>query len=254
MPELPRFPPRVVLGVVWDLLKGGKRSLHQDALSCTSRLNIRVLGAENTPPSQPGVIVVNHYYRPGFSGLWITLIVSAVLQEELVWVMSAAWTEANTAWSRIKAAASVPLFPRLARVYGLITMPPMPPRPHETTARACSVRKILATARQRPAPLIAIAPEGQDPIDGVLMRPPPGAGRMLFKLAHLGLRFYPVGIYEQGEEMITSFGPSFHLVLSEGLRPDEIDCQAASKVMRAIAMQLPPSLRGVYALEGDTLF
>jgi hypothetical protein len=212
------------------------------------------MGAENLTQVRPGVIVVNHYYRPGFSGLWITLIVSAVLQEELVWVMSAAWTEANTAWSRIKAAASVPLFPRLARVYGLITMPPMPPRRHETAARAWSVRKILATARQRPAPLIAIAPEGQDPIDGILMQPPPGAGRMLFKLAQLGVRFYPVGIYEQGEEMVTSFGPSFHLILPEGLSPDEIDCQAANKVMRAIAMQLPPSLRGVYALEGDIQF
>ena len=77
---------------------------------------------------------------------------------------------------------------------------------------------------------------------------------MLFKLAQLGVRFYPVGIYEQGEEMVTSFGPSFHLILPEGLSPDEIDCQAANKVMRAIAMQLPPSLRGVYALEGDIQF
>jgi 1-acyl-sn-glycerol-3-phosphate acyltransferase len=247
MPELPPFPLRVVLGVAWAVLKDRKRSLREDALSCTSRLPIKVRGREHVPHDRPGVVVVNHYYRPGFSGVWVGLALSAVIPEELVWVMSAAWTEADTIWSRLKAAASVPILPRLARVYDLISMPPMPPRPHQTMARARAVRQILAAARQRPAPLLAIAPEGQDPPNGVLMRPPSGAGRMLYKLAQVGCQFYPVGIYEQGKEMVTDFGPCFQLILPEGLSRDEIECLAADRVMRAIAEQLPPGLRGEYA-------
>ena len=247
MPETPPFPLRVVLGAAWALLGGGKRSLRVDALYCTRRLPIKVLGAEHIPYGGPGVVLLNHYYRPGFFSAWMTLVVSAVIPLELVWVISAAWTDANTTWTRIKAAISVPLFPRLARVYNLISMPPMPPRPHETAARARAVRCILAAARQNPAPLLAIAPEGQDPPGGVLMRPPPGAGRMLARLAQAGCRFYPVGIYEQDEEVVTSFGSSFQLILPEGLSPDEIDRQAADQGMHAIAALLPPGLRGVYA-------
>lgn len=246
MPETPPFPLKVVLGVIWAVLTGGKRSLRRDALACTSRLRIRVLGAANVPQAGPGVVVLNHYFRPGFSAAWIGLTLSAVVPEELVWVMSAAWTEADTVWTRLRAAASVPLFPRLARVYNLVSMPPMPPRPHETAARARAVRQILAIARRSPAPLLAIAPEGQDPPGGVLMQPPPGVGRMLYKLAQSGCRFYPVGIYEQGEEVVTNFGPSFQLSLPEGLSPGEIDRRAADRVMCAIASQLPPDLRGVY--------
>jgi hypothetical protein len=70
---------------------------------------------------------------------------------------------------------------------------------------------------------------------------------MLFKLAQSGFLFYPVGVYEQGEAVITNFGPCFHLTLPHGLSPDEIDRQAADRVMQAIAGQLPQGLRGVYA-------
>jgi hypothetical protein len=247
MPEPPAFPLPVVLGVIWAIVRGGKRSIRKDALRCTRRLPIRVLGAEHIPQAGPGVVLLNHYYRPGFSAAWIGLAVSAVIPHELVWVMSAAWTEANTTWTRLQAAASVPLFPRLARVYNLISMPPMPPRPHETAARARAVRQILETARRDPPALLAITPEGQDPPGGVLMRLHPGAGRMLFRLAKAGCRFYPLGVYEADQQLVTSFGPGFMLSLPEGLRPDEIDRLAADRVMKAIAAQLPPELRGAYA-------
>lgn len=246
MPETPPYPLQTVLGLAWALLRGGKRSLRVDALRCTRRLPVKVMGREHIPQSGPGVVLLNHYYRPGFSAAWITLAVSAVVPQELVWVMTAAWTEANSTWTRFQSAASVPLFPRLARVYGLISMPPMPPRQHESAARARAVRQILATARRNPAPLLAIAPEGQDPPGGVLMRPPPGVGRMLARLAQSGCLFYPLGIYEQDGEVVTNFGPGFQLCLQEGLRPDVIDRLAADKVMNAIAEQLPLGLRGAY--------
>jgi hypothetical protein len=246
MPETPPFPLRVALGLTWAMLTGGKRSFRDDALSGTRRLSIKILGTEHIPQSGPGVVLINHYYRPGLSAAWLTLAVSAVIPEELVWVISAAWTEANTSWTRIKAASSIPLFPRLASVYNFISMPPMPPRPHETTARARAVRQILAAARRSPAPLLGMAPEGQDPPGGVLMRPHPGVGRLLNRLAQNGCRFYPVGIYEQDEGMVTNFGPGYALRLPERLSPDEIDRQAADAVMCSIARLLPVSLRGVY--------
>jgi hypothetical protein len=247
MPDPPPFPLWVALGASWAVLSGGKRSLRADALRCTRRLPVTVLGPEHIPQTGPGVVLLNHYSRPGFFAAWMTLVVSAVVSQELVWVMTASWTGAGTAWSLIKAAASVPLFPRLARAYNLISMPPMPPRPHETEKRARAVRQILATARQNPPPLLAIAPEGQDPPGGVLMHPPPGVGRMLARLASSGCRFYPLGFYEQGEAFVASFGPGFQLSLPLGLSPDEIDCQASDQVMCAIAAQLPPGLRGAYA-------
>ena len=207
---------------------------------------MQVLGPENIPQSGPGVILVNHYYRPGFSAAWIGLCVSAVVPQELVWVMSAAWTEADTVVSKIKAALSVPLYPRLARVYDLISMPPMPPRPHEVEERALAVRKILAAARQNPPALLAIAPEGQDPPGGVLMQPPAGVGRMLEKLAKSGARFYPVGVFELADQVVVNFGPAFRLTTAEGLSAQEIDRRATDTAMRAIAVLLPPELRGAY--------
>lgn len=247
MPDTPPFPLRVVYGLTWAVLTGGKRSLRQDALLCTRRLPIKVLGTGHIPQSGPGVVLLNHYYRPGFFAAWMTLVVSAVVPQELKWVITSAWTDAGTAWTRLKAAASVPLFPRVARVYNLISMPPMPPRPGETAARAGAVRQILASARQNPAPLLAIAPEGQDPPGGVLMHPPPGVGRMLARLAQSGCPFYPLGLYEQGQEVVTNFGPCFHLSLPGGLSAEQVDRQAADSAMRAIAAQLPPELRGAYA-------
>jgi hypothetical protein len=140
----------------------------------------------------------------------------------------------------------VPLYPRLARVYGLISMPPMPPRPHEVAARALAVRQVLAVARRSPPVLLAMAPEGQDPPGGVLMRPPAGVGRMLVKLAGYGHRFYPVGLYEQGEAVVLHFGPAFHLSMPEGMSTEQVDRQASDATMQAIAVLLPTGLRGVY--------
>jgi hypothetical protein len=247
MAEMPPFPWQTVLGAAWAVFSGGKRSLRQDALHCTHDLKIQVLGSQHIPQTGPGVVLVNHYYRSGFSAAWIGLCVSAVVPQELVWVMSAAWTETDTFLTKIKAALSVPLYPRLARVYGLISMPPMPPRAHEVAARARAVRQILAASHQNPPTLLAIAPEGQDPPGGVLMRPPSGVGRMLARLSDSGCRFYPVGVYERGECVVLHFGPSFHLMLPGGLNTDERDSRAADIAMQAIAALLPHDLRGVYA-------
>lgn len=246
MPEYPAFPFSLVLGAAWSLLRGSRRSFRRDALRCICNLSLKILGVEHIPQSGPGVVLVNHYYRPGFFAGWIALALSAAIPTELIWVMTAAWTEAGTLGSRLRAALSVPLFPRVARMYGFIPMPPMPPRPHEVAARAQAVRRILAAASQIPPPLLAFAPEGMDPPGGVLMRPPSGVGRLLAKLAQQNLRFYPVGVYEDEMFLTARFGASFCLKSPAGLSVDELDRQVADTAMEAIAVLLPPALRGVY--------
>lgn len=246
-PEYPRFPTGLIVEIAWSLLRHNRRSFRQDALRCTRRLKMKVTGQEHIPTCGPGVVLVNHYSRPGFFALWIPLAVSAAVPHELVWVMTAAWTNTGTPWSRLKEVVSLQLFPRLARLYGYIAMPPMPPRPHEAPARSQAVRRLLSAARQQPPPLIAISPEGQDTPGGALMRPHPGVGRMLARLAELGNAFYPLGVYESTDSLVLDFGPPFTLCLPQGLNPDEVDRQAADLAMQAVAARLPECLRGAYA-------
>jgi hypothetical protein len=110
------------------------------------------------------------------------------------------------------------------------------------------VRQVLSEARRNPQALIAIAPEGQDPPGGVLMRPHPGVGRMLAHLESVGLGFQPVGVYEENHTLVVHFGAPFQLNLSEGLTTAETDCQAAEVALRRIAALLPQELRGDFGV------
>ena len=246
-PEYPPVPPDLVARLAWSILSDGERSFRQDARRLTQHLPMKIVSKENIPNHGPGVILVNHYYRPGFFTAWIALALSAVVPVELVWTMTAAWTGSSTTWERIKSAFSASLFPRLAKVYGFITMPPMPPRPQEFQARTQAVRQLLAAASRQPPALLAIAPEGQDSPGAGLMRPHPGVGRMLVQLENLGCRFHPVGVYENNQALVLDFGPAFSIALPQGLPSGEIDRQAADAVMLAVAARLPEYLRGVYA-------
>lgn len=248
LPEYPAFPPGTILGLTWALLSGQQRSFRQDALACTHKLRLVALGKQHIPQVGPGVLLVNHYYRPAFFAAWIALAVSACVPQELNWVMTAAWTATFTTWSQVKASLSTFLFPRLAQVYHFIPMPPMPPRPQEVVARAQAVRQILAVARHNPPPLLAIAPEGMDPQHGRgLIQPPPGVGRMLVKLAHAGCHFYPVGVFEDEDALVVNFGPGFSLPSTVGLAVEEVDRLVTEHVMCVIATQLPIEIRGKYS-------
>lgn len=246
-PEYPRLAPEVILGAAWALLGGGRRSFRQDALRLARDLAVVVSGAEHIPQSGPGVVVFNHYSRPGFQAWWIAIALAARVPVEMHWTMTAAWTEAGDLGSRVKAAASALLFPRLARVYGFTAMPPMPPRPHEAQERARAVRQVLAAVRKKPRLLVGLSPEGQDAPGGALMRPHPGAGRFLALLSGPGYPFYPVGVDETNAALRLHFGPPFRLELPPGTSPQQVDRLAADAAMQAIAALLPERLRGAYA-------
>lgn len=79
------------------------------------------------------------------------------------------------------------------------------------------------------------------------MRPHPGAGRLMSILNGFGYPIIPVGVAEEAQHLVLTFGQPFHLLLPNGLNPIQRDEQAAEQVMRAIAALLPAALRREYA-------
>lgn len=241
-PKLP-FPWAIGLAVLRDAIRGRRRSFRADSISCLELLSSppTILQPTNIPLSQPALLVMNHYTRPGFGAWWIALGISAQLPVEAHWMMTAGWNHAGlfnplTRW----------LFPRLAQVYGFTVTPPMPPDPKETERRAKAVREVLQIAKNTPVP-IAVAPEGQDHPGGILAKPPPGVGRFLIRLARYRERITPVGVFENGPALCFNFGASFRLDIPSGLTTVGRDSLASQQVMEAIAHLLPYSLRGDYA-------
>lgn len=249
-PIYPPLPLSLILPVAWAGLTGRRRSFQGDARRGTRRLAVRLQGGENAPDCGPALLLINHYHRPGFGAWWFALALSAALPVEIHWSMTNAWTDDGSPGAKTRAWISARLLPRLANVYGFTSMPPMPPRAHEAAARAAALRRLLAAARLepgRPAPLLALAPEGQDSLDGALMRPPAGVGRLLLLLAGMGYLCCPVGVYEEETTLVLNFGPAFSLAAPDGM---ERDRWAADNAMQHIAPLLPERLRGAYhALE-----
>lgn len=237
---------------LWAAALGRRRSFRADALRqlAVKKAELRVDNPKNAPAAGPAVILVNHYHRPGFGAWWISLAISALVPMEVLWVMTAAWTDMGGWLDKPKAWLSERLFPRLAAVYGFTSMPPMPPRSHEAGKRVLAVRRALAAARL--GAVLGLSPEGQDPPPqaglgaGVLMRPPAGVGRFVLKLARSGCALHPVGFYEDGQALVVSFGERLVLECPPSLDPQAADRWAARQVMRAIGARLPEQLRGEF--------
>ncbi|OGO11530.1 MAG: hypothetical protein A2Y93_09445 [Chloroflexi bacterium RBG_13_68_17] len=245
-PRLPRYryPLMPTLRIARDVLLGRRRRFGGDAKAFIRAMTppLRVMGDIPRIGAEGAVILINHYYAPGFRAWWIALALSAVVETDLHWVMTEAWTYPDRAREQMLTPLSRRLFRRLAQVYGFTSMPPMPPRPWEVAARAAAVRSVLHLARRSPRPAIALAPEGGDAPTGSLMTPPPGAGRFIGLLAAAGLPLSAAGIYEQAGELCLHFGPPVDLTSTDA----HDDQRIAGRAMRAIAGCLPEGLRGAY--------
>lgn len=243
------YPRQVLLGLGRQIIFGGRRSFRADACACLSRLTppLQVYGAAHIPARGPALITVNHYYRPGFKAWWIALAIATAVPAEMHWAMTGELTFPGKWYAGPGRAGSRWLLRRLADLYGFTTMPPMPPRPRDEAARALAVRRVLEHARQHPAAILGLAPEGMDMPGGVLNWPPAGVGRFIALLAGLGFPIIPVGAYEQDGAFCLRFGPAYGLELAGGLPAAEKDRLVARRVMAAIAAQLPPPLRGGFA-------
>ena len=244
----PRYalPPSLVGRLALAVLFGRSRSFRADARAAVAgwRSSLKVIGEENLPKAGPCLLTVNHYYRPGFQAWWMVLALSSVVPCDVHWVMTSAWTYTDPLGVLVFAPAMRWLLGQLARVYGFTTMPP---DAIEVDGRATAVRSVLAWAHRTPQPVLGLAPEGRDAPDGVLQWPPTGGGRFIYHLARLGLPLVPIGTYESEGSLCLRVGAPYALTLTPGLSSDERDRQVRDQVMRRIAAQLPPGLRGEFA-------
>lgn len=243
-----RVPASLWLKLAGSLLAGKRRSVLADSLTAFAdgRPRLRLIGVEYIPPSEPCVVACNHNSLTGFAAIWIALGISAAFagrderaEQDIRWVMTAAWTYPD---EPLKARLLTPvtrlLFARLARMYGFVNMPPMPPAPHEVQARAAAVLKTVRLARQHRehGVLIGLAPEGRD--NGPEMGSfPAGVGEFIGLLVSAGLAVLPVGVFEDGNTLVVSFGEAFVPEVPAEKRVR--DSAVSAQVMAAIKRQLP---------------
>jgi 1-acyl-sn-glycerol-3-phosphate acyltransferase len=243
------YPIRVVWGLPASVLFGMRRSFRLDGQACIRRLKppLRVLGQQHIPQAGPGLIVFNHYYRPGFNAWWMAFAIAATVPAEIHFIMTGELTYPGKWYAPLGRAGSRWLLERIRRTYGFTTMPPMPPRPQDLEARAHSVREALAYLKSHPGCLLALAPEGGDQPGGRLTWPPSGAGRFISLLASSSVPILPVGVYEDSGSLCLDFGEPYGLSIPPGLLVDERDRYATGVVMRSLARLVPERLRGEFA-------
>ncbi len=242
------YPPARFVRAALDLVLARRRDLQQDANACIQhmRAELKVLGKENIPERGRCVLTINHYHRPGFGAQWIALAVAALVPLHMRWVVTGELMCQGKWYQAVGSRASIVFLRRLAHIYGLMTMPPMPPRVQDIETRAASVRAILKYVRHTNDPVLGISPEGYNPPNGVLTRPASGFGRLALLLSRAGMRFIPVGGYEVDGIFHVHFGKEYELSVQSELSVDEKDEQAMQIVMKKIACCLPMHLQGEF--------
>lgn len=240
---------QTIAAMMASFLTRQKRSFREDAIALVKGIQPKpcVLGSIPDPPPGGMVLLVNHYNRPSFQAWWIALSISSVLPFDLHWVVTSGWVYEDYLHSGTITPISRWLLRKIAFSYDFTSMPAMPPRLEETEQRASAVLKLLRYVRSSSQPLIGLAPEGYDSPGGQLQQPPEGAGRLLAHLSREGLKWQPVGIYEQDGYMYLRFGPLMNPDIPGRAHPD-LDGMIAQEAMAAIASCLPDPLRGPYSL------
>lgn len=243
-----QFPllPLVRFGL--DLALGRRRSvLHDSQLVMASNpYPRRYQGVEQVPSDGPFLLAANHYARPGLQPYhWAMAITARLAQQRpdlphIYWVMAGEWRGRRLGPLTIPPFVFRWVFGRVARVHDLVALPV---GSDASLKRAATLRRLLGLARQRRA--IGLTPEGGG--SGVLRASPPGTGLLLAALGSAGLPIVPAGVWEEGEELVISFGAPFHLSVPQGAPRQERDRLALEQVMVAIARLLPEPYRGVYA-------
>lgn len=243
------YPRGFWAGLARDVLLLHRRNFRLDAKTCIENLDppLRVLGIENIPQLGPCIITVNHYYRAGFAAQWLALAIAATVPVDMHWVMTGEWTYPGRWYAPLGMMFSKFILHRLARVYGFTSMPPMPPRPKDVVERAAAVRVVLNLVKHTKDPVLGLAPEGGDSVDGKLAHPASGLGRFGLLLSNAGLKFIPVGAYEANGVFTIHFGEAYELSVLRHVSADEKDAQASQIIMKNIAQLLPMHLRGEFA-------
>ena len=243
------YPRSLIVKVALDAALLRHRNFRIDANACIENLHppLKVLGEEDIPQHGPCVVTVNHYFREGFAAQWIAFAIAGTIPVDMHWVMTSELTYPGKWYALLGRPISRFILHRLAKVYGFTSMPPMPPRLKDVTERAASVRAVLEVVKHANEPILGLAPEGGDSIDGKLAHPASGLGRFGLLLSNAGLRFVPVGVYEEDGIFTVNYGEAYELRVERGLSSDEKDARAAQIIMEHIAHLLPSHLRGEFA-------
>lgn len=243
------YPPGLIAALARDLLFLRKRDFHRDAKACVARLTppLKIIGPENIPQCGSCVITVNHYHSAGFKAQWLTLAIASVIPIHMHWIITDEITYAGKWYQKWGSMGSRILLKRIASIYGFRTMPPMPPRENDVQARVASVRAVLEYVRSARNPIVGLAPEGYDPLEGVLTRTAPGVGRFGLLLSQAGMKFVPVGAFEEERRFQLNFGELYESNVPRNLSPKEKDDQASAIIIKNIARLLPVHLRGRFA-------
>jgi hypothetical protein len=247
--HLPTYalPGTVLRDMTWAAFTGRTRSCAHDAGAVAAKMaaRLRLTGTCHIPQRGAYLITCNHYTRPGLGAWAFTAAISATIAAhrapespaDVHWIITEAWRYPD--WRRyIVTPLTRWAFAQIAGVYGFVTMPPMPPAPEETAARAIAVRRALRLARQLSGEhgLLGLAPEGKDTLE-IVGKAPPGAGDFIALLVGTGLGVLPVAVTETNDLLHISFGAPFTPEIPH--RHADRDRVVIEQVMDAIAAQLP---------------
>jgi len=214
----------------------------------------RALNTHHIPSASSFILVINHYDRRGLGAWWSGALVAATIARhrtdprEIRPVMAREWWYPK-GWQRlVKQPFSRWAFGRIAKAYGIVTLPPVNEE-YKGTGGA-DVWRVLALTRGDPPELVGMAPEGFTGAGRALCEPPNGGGLFLILLSRNKIPFLPVGIFEDDEDRLTAnFGAPFTLSVPASLPREERDREAARQVMVQIGRLLPEWMWGAYREE-----
>ena len=244
---LPRyeFPRPQLLWFGVHLLFGWQRSLLSDCQTFlrTNPYPRRVEGIDHVPAAAPFVLVANHYARQGLRSYHCGMIVTGLIAQARPAVSHIRWVITSEWYGRRLGPLPIPpslyrwTFRRVAQVYRPVIMPR---RAGEVLARAAVLRDIIR-ALQREA--VGLMPEAAG--SGTLRQPLEGSGLFVHLLGKRGVPVIPVGLWDDGDTLVVSFGPPLALAPAGGDRVEQ-DRSASEQMMVAIGRLLPERQWGVY--------
>ena len=243
----------LVLGLDAFIL-GRRRSFAAEGTRALRALPLQpqVAGLEHLPTSGPLLLAINHYERPGLWTFWSTFLVSHAVrhrrgrQAEVHWLITAETRGTRYGPLPVPGALMRWVIGRVARGYGLITLPIAP---QETAARAAALRSVLRALRSddERMHIVGLSPEGAG--SPVLREALPGTGELLLLAARTGAAIVPVGIAERPEHgwaLTATVGAPLDLTLPPEITRAGRDQWARTVVMQSIASLLPRDVQGFY--------